>query len=1113
MTFQRYACWDEKDANAVLRTEALAGTRSLFMAVHAPLEGFSVSGNREAWVKRHSDVGLMEALTRPELKHALCVVEGEPGSGKSHLIRWLCFNWPSTDNKDIRVLIPRSQGSLEDALSALREELPEDLRGFFAGLGEARKTSLEGRALDFQSKLAHSLRKEYFETEAPIHADWADDWHYHELMDAPATRGKWKAPRRILETLSGLGGERNSQVAEFTVSDVLELASLIRPVKGLSPTAVRAKFQLIKEADAIERARLDGRELEQVVEELGTKAEHTSRLLAALRARMNHAVQDLLGVSGQALKNAFMRLRQELALRGKRLVLLLEDITSVQGVEDQMMNVMIASSETETNRSLCDLITVAGVTPHFFQKLFDVANLRQRITFHVQFGEKGAKSFQGMALRTPEERVRFAARYLRAARAGVARINQRQPQDWTEVDNRCEQCPYQPTCHPRFGAHQGVGLYPFTQAALDRMYNELEHPNGTEELHTPRGMIQSVLGPVLLAPQSITRGEFPPPQVESENLPKHERNLGGRLEQIVSAKVQDRDTAERLRRLIAWWGERDNASTQRRKDGATTFAGISQGIFETFELPWLGDPGAADEPETAASDAGDALLKKPPVAEPPSVQGELPPEPTASPTPQASPPDPEGEVKKPTTVTPKPPRGPKPPRAATVNAQQLQKRSAQLAEWLRGEKLEDQGFWSEQVAVILEDLPWRTLGLDPHLEDKLFTKETVMLEGARKPTLKHFVLPRERWVWLGLESFLALRTRDEELTEADREGYRRTYARLLRKLAELARAHVSRRVPLTESGQRWSPMATAAQFLLARAWLRGVHRPQDPLHLQWNTLLDANDPDAGASGDHRIQGWGDIVAKVGRTSSDVRNALKELASLPQGKKEGAQFFAAAGEVAPALIRLARTLELDPSPAEDPKISDVLDKLAQDAPYVRERLKSAATGERNRILRNVERLDVITHRLSIPDWLKRVNTVVARLQELDKQVPYQHVQRWNEVYAKLRGRRLLEASDSDMRRLEEFLSSIDPGEAESFAPPEALAFAIGAPAADLVFMEERLQTANEALTNLRRHVGALLDKAGGSSGVSLDTVHAAGTRLRTAVQAIREALFPTGGEHG
>ncbi|KFA89877.1 hypothetical protein [Archangium violaceum] len=1112
MTFQRYACWDEKDANAVLRTEALAGSHSLFMAVHAPLEGFSVSGNREAWVERPSDKGLREALTRPELRHALCVVEGEPGSGKSHLIRWLSLNWPKTD-KDILVLIPRSQGSLEEALSALREKLPEDLRGFFAGLGEARMTSLAGRALDFQSKLAHSLRKEYFETDAPIHADWADEWHYHELMDAPATRGKWTAPRRILETLSGLGGERNSQVAEFTVSDMLELASLVRPVKGLSPTAVRAKFQLLKEADAIERARSDGRELEQVVEELGAKAEHTSRLLAALRARLNHAVQDLLGVSGQALKNAFMRLRQELALRGKRLVLLLEDITSVQGVEDQMMNVMIASSETETNRSLCDLITVAGVTPHFFQKLFDVANLRQRITFHVQFGEKGEKSFQGMALRTSEERVRFAARYLRATRAGVARIDQRPPRDWTDVYNRCDQCPYRPTCHPRFGAHQGVGLYPFNQAAIDRMYTGLEHPKGLEELHTPRGMIQSVLGPVLLAPQSVTRGEFPPPQMESENLPKNERNLIGRLGLIVAAKVQDRDTAERLRRLIAWWGERDNASTQRREDGATTFAGIPRGIFETFELPWLGDPSEVDKPEAATRDAGNTSSEASPVAEPPSVRGEPPPESTASPAPEASPPGPDVKEKKPATVSPKPPRGPKPPRAATVNAQQFQVRSGQLAAWAQGEKLEDQGFWSEQVAVILEDLPWRTLGLDPHLEDKLFTKETVVLAGARKTTLKHFEIPRERWVWLGLESFLALRTRDEDLSEADREGYRRTYARLLRKLAELARAHVSRRVPLTESGQRWSPMATAAQFLLARAWLRGVHRPQDPFHVQWNTLLDEYDPDAGASGDHRIQGWGDIVVKVGRTSSDVRNALRELASLPQGRKGGAQFFAAAGEVAPALIRLARTLELDPSPAEDPKISDLLDKLAQDAPYVSDRLKSAAMGERNRILRNVEKLDEITHRRSLPDWLKSADNVVARLRQLDAHLPFQYVQRWSEVYAKLRGRKLLEASDPDMRRLEVFLSEIDPGEVEGFAPPEALAFAIGAPAADLVFMVDRLQVANEALTQLRRHVGTLLDKAGVSSGGTLSTVHEAGTRLRTAVQAIREALRPTGGEHG
>src|SRR3546814_12156148 len=89
--------------------------------------------------------------------------------------------------------------------------------------------------------------------------------------------------------------------------------------------------------------------------------------MQALNLRRNDAVQNLLGVSAEGLKTLFRQVRQALAVRGQRLVLLLEDIPSREGIDDSLIDVLVTNAGTRAD--MCPLISAVGVTQATYQKL------------------------------------------------------------------------------------------------------------------------------------------------------------------------------------------------------------------------------------------------------------------------------------------------------------------------------------------------------------------------------------------------------------------------------------------------------------------------------------------------------------------------------------------------------------------------------------------------------------------------------------------------------------------------------------------------------------------------------------------------------------------------
>src|SRR3546814_9088426 len=145
--------------------------------------------------------------------------------------------------------------------------------------------------------------------------------------------------------------ERNSQSASFDLFDIAELARCCVGVRGTGvlPATEKLAQKLFAEAHTIEEYRASDWTAEEIERERSGELRTSMQLMQALNLRRNDAVQNLLGVSAEGLKTLFRQVRQALAVRGPRLVLLLEDITSWEGIDDSLIR---TDENTSAHQSL-----------------------------------------------------------------------------------------------------------------------------------------------------------------------------------------------------------------------------------------------------------------------------------------------------------------------------------------------------------------------------------------------------------------------------------------------------------------------------------------------------------------------------------------------------------------------------------------------------------------------------------------------------------------------------------------------------------------------------------------------------------------------------------------
>lgn len=1075
------ACWMRDDAETILRIEALGVDDTLFLATHTPIRGFGVAGSNRQDLAEPTESALLDALSDSRRTHALCVVQGDPGSGKSHLIRWLAVHWPHGD--DVVLLLQRADGSLQGALEQLQTKLTarsSEFAKLFEGLDKRSKMKIAGRAALFYSALAVML--------GDIHEQPFEDVAFCEkhdlslLMQSRHVRN-WTSPRRILDLVDGKGHARNSESARFNLHDMVELAKLCGPVDDSVP-AQRFARQLRAEADKITDWTAAGESLAEITSRHAGELPASLGLVKALNLRLNDAIQKEIGVSGESLVLLFREVRK--ALKGRaRLVLLLEDITAWQGLDNSLIEALVLDAKTRDD--VCPLISVVGVTPEYYDAL--QKNHLDRITHEIRLGQVGEGAREAATVREESDRLAFSARYLNATRAGAARLDA-----WREVvaadrfalpPNRCAECPHQTVCHDAFGHVDGMGLYPFTPDALDRLFHALRTDDKGQTHRTPRGLLQNVLGPSLRNPDMLDARQYPGADIETEKLEESARFLPGPMRALIEAKTVDPELRERLRRTVVYWGDAMQPVTTRDTAGHEVFAGVPASIFEAFGLPWLG--GVLSEPAP----------QPPPVVTPPpptTPSPEPPKAPDAGPGTNPGTDTGGGGTPGATPVQTRPTTSARPGGATKTR---LQKLLAYIAEARTGAAaLREPPLWNEVLYEAFRLIPARSLGVDNRTWSTVFTSSLVQVEGLGQARAYSFVVPRAPWLYDGLEAYCTLRGGGATATD---EFSQRRLAFLLRRLGSLAVAHVRRRTPPLADGGAWNMAATATQTLLARAWLRGATSPDKPTHEQWRALLSDEMDQPTTDPQSRTEPWRDALRNTDQQHDKLRPLLREMITLPQGTSS--EFgLADAGAAALGVVRLRDRFSFLPI-SEAGQSAALLDDrdLRQTAAKMREYMARIPNLEFKLLQERSAELDGLLHGEGLGSRADRFNKALEPAFRHLKDLPPEHERKWREDWKTISAalaRPEMQASVLNLITVFETPTDIPDGLAER------LGWLARQPAGDLRSFLAFLKDA-EALAKLVVERAEAYEKTA-TAGANLAKLTASGTAMGEALKDIRTA---------
>lgn len=1078
-------CWTTEQARNVFRTEALEGDDAVFLATHSPISGFDIAGRDAAEFENNNEASVLETLSKPSRRHAFCVVQGEPGSGKSHLIRWLSVNW--SREKDLKLLLRRADGSLEGALAQLRQRLPDEFQELFEGLGVRQKASTQGRANNFLSTLANALDPEHYD-EKLGDEEWCAKHDPSSLMHHDYVRKSWPAPLRILTLLEGGDGERNSASASFDLFDIADLGPIARRVKLMLDGSGKDLARRIEvEATKIEEYReADWKPLE-LASEKSAEFPISTELLLALNRRRNDSIQSVIGVSAQGLKVLFRKVRQELQKRGQRLVLLLEDITSWEGLDDSLIDVLVFNAEArgdETEDDVCPLISIVGVTPAYYQQL--KPNYRQRITHEIVLGSSTGGLQDVAMLRASEERTAFVSRYLSAVRAGPGALrswrNELSIDSETQAPNVCISCKKQDSCFSVFGSCNGVGLFPFTENSIGRFFEALKVDDSGQSWRTPRGILQAVLNPVLQQADEISEGQFPGALIETiaiENNKKADAVLSARLERVIAAQINETEH-DRYKRFVAYWGNPDSAD-HTTIDGMIAFAGITREQFNAFSLPWVdGDAERIAQseasklrrekevvPQQTATSATPSI-----VVEPSAVQSE--------------------QTKEPATPNPNSVRSPqskvqRPPRVRNQTRSQRETMRDDLRNWSKSSSLSNPSAWNDELYSIISRIDSRKLGVSPHLFRRVVTSEMVNLEGTKAGKRGYFTVEAEEWVRLGLEAGLELHLHPE-MSSNDRAFYLRNLSLMASKLESETTNYLKTRLPVTPAGKIWSPVSSITQVLLARSWLRGVLHPEAPLIDQIRHVLsDEVAPKSELSS--RCKPWQRWLEKTDPWQERLREELRSLIALSE---EGRRGMIDSGELVNAINQMNATGQMDDLPEFEGKLSGTLAPIGAAYDIVEEWHSESTKVQSVEFQQIRDRCKTLSRTLrgrSISEHLKRADQIISRVSTLLPGKAHDLVSEWQQDYHEQK------TASVDYSSLQQLIVSFEDETSHPTELPKRLSWFASLPARDL-------QEVNGLALLGDRTVSALLDHARdtvgeGSQGQSLSSLKEIGKQLVSA----------------
>lgn len=579
-------CWQPERISAVINKEALAVERANFLATHMPMRRI-IYERTPRQLPHTSEHGFLEELNAQAAadRHVFAVIKGIPGTGKSHLIRWLKEQYALAHPDETVLLVSRANSSLRSTLEQIvssqifdADALPAPLQRLRDAVEVLSQDTLDEQLLNSLHMATRTL--DTVETEQQLGRlrhitpekveSFLLDKQVRTFLKLP------KGPIERIVTFLTRGARDNfglEQIPGFEADDFKLGTDRLRTMRNLGGYDVVVKL----------------------CEDLQSRSEIRDGLARYLNYALNRfAVQNATQLAAGDLRSMFGELRRHLRATGRSLALFIEDITAFTGIDQGLVEVLVTQHAGEANAEFCRLTSAIGITDAWFADNLPL-NIQERVTHQLTLSSRSGRNESDL-LSESDTLIEFAARYLNALRLPQAALGRWVEQGAVaeELPNACAACSFRSQCHDAFSfatlsgrdhAEQpavagDVGLYPFNPKALTTLYSYLRDDIGK----TPRTFLNDILAYVLDSHgDKIPIGEFPPPATvlaagvgqPSFDPPAHERIV----------ENQSGAGRERLRSLLLFWGERNAFNGQ--QDGVSLVGGLPQPVYDAFKLPMI----------------------------------------------------------------------------------------------------------------------------------------------------------------------------------------------------------------------------------------------------------------------------------------------------------------------------------------------------------------------------------------------------------------------------------------------------------------------------------------------------------------------------------------------
>ena len=552
---RNFVCWNSADVRQVINPYAEHIPDSLFRAVHtdwnlkvSPPIGKSFQEITAASYSDMEPLNFLEDFLREDRPHALAVVLGTTGSGKSHLIHWMRLNLRQ-DPRRVVLVVRKSGTNLRAIVEMLINELPiDEQQGFRDTLNRAGEATVtrDGQKQQLLNDLAHAIREEV------------------------VPHGTSELEGELVKQLPNLFQDPYMREAHF-LRDGTIVAEIVDHIFATSNAGNRPDKRRIFDEEDLPLGGNDfvhaSTNARNAIKVLQLEPSVTQPLaIQIINRNLDKATARTLSFSGDRVEELMGRLRISFKRQGKELILLIEEFARLQGIDRALLQAITHQGDGE----FCKMRSAIAVTTGFFESVAETAYMR---TTHIVDMDRSAGRASGGEV-TRATLSDFTSRYLNAVRLGRSGIDQ-----WNDnadpgerPPSKCATCLHQVKCHSTFGESDGYGLYPFTATALWNAAIRVD--SGMPSRLNPRILQNDLLAEVLdVYEPSIRTGTFPPYRfLEKLGGPKA-LNLAarGRLQALKP------DVADRLIAFLELY------------DGTGLLHNLPVDLREAFDVPEIQD--------------------------------------------------------------------------------------------------------------------------------------------------------------------------------------------------------------------------------------------------------------------------------------------------------------------------------------------------------------------------------------------------------------------------------------------------------------------------------------------------------------------------------------------